>query len=209
MDSNLGIEVNKETRARWWLVTFNMQAEHEIPWEEMLVKAQPLGLDFMTGQMESAPTTGTRHWHLVIHTAKVQRPTALLKAFGLGTNVKVITAGTEDRVIAYVTKEDTRVCGPYVEGTRPVKRNSATDWDRVREAAVAGDFAAIPSNVLVAHYNNIKAIHKDHVAGIRLVRVLNNCLRFYNGKVHQAIEIRFEASSGSFAAQICAETEIV
>ena len=103
------------------LVTFNMQAEHEIPWEEMLVKAQPLGLDFMTGQMESALTTGTRHWHLVIHTAKVQRPTALLKAFGLGTNVKVITAGTEDRVIAYVTKEDTRVCGPYVEGTRPVK----------------------------------------------------------------------------------------
>ena len=46
--------------------------------------------------------------------------------------------------------------------------NSATDWDRVREAAVAGDFAAIPSNVLVAHYNNIKAIHKDHVAGIRI-----------------------------------------
>ena len=90
-----------------------------------------------------------------------------------------------------------------------LSRNSATDWDRVREAAVAGDFAAIPSNVLVAHYNNIKAIHKDHVAGIRLVRVLNNCLRFYNGKVHQAIEIRFEASSGSFAAQICAETEIV
>ena len=141
-----------------------MQAEHEIPWEEMVVKARPLGFDFMTGQMEAAPTTGTRHWHFVVHTREIVRRSAVIRAFGLGTNVEPITPGTEDRVITYVTKEDTRVCGPYVEGARPVRRNSATDWDRVRDAARAGDFDSIPSNILVSHYSNLKAINKDHVS---------------------------------------------
>lgn len=63
----------------------------------------------------------------------------------------------------YCMKEDTRVEGPWEFGTRPVKRNSKEDWARVYEEAKKGNFAAIDPEVVVKHYNNLKAIAKDHM----------------------------------------------
>ena len=39
---------------------------------------------------------------------------------------------------AYVMKEDTRLDGPWVIGKAPVKRQSGTDWKKIKEQAQAG-----------------------------------------------------------------------
>lgn len=63
----------------------------------------------------------------------------------------------------YCMKEDTRVEGPYEFGTKPVKRNSKTDWERVYELAAKGSFEEIPSDIKVKHYGNLQKISKDNL----------------------------------------------
>lgn len=56
----------------------------------------------------------------------------------------------------YCNKEETRLEGPWDFGIKPVKRNSKTDWDRVRELARKGDMDKIPSDIFIKHYGNLK-----------------------------------------------------
>lgn len=50
-------------------------------------------------------------------------------------------------------KEDTRVAGPWEFGERPIRRNNATDWAMVRQAAKQGQLEKVPDDVFVKHYN--------------------------------------------------------
>lgn len=58
-------------------------------------------------------------------------------------------------------KEDTRLEGPYEFGNKPVKRNSKTDWNEQLQLAKTGQFDKIDANIMLRHFNNIKAIHKE------------------------------------------------
>lgn len=62
----------------------------------------------------------------------------------------------------YCMKEDTRLEGPFEYGTRPVKHNDKKDWEKVWEEAKKGNLEAIPADVRVKHYHQLKMIAKDH-----------------------------------------------
>ena len=53
--------------------------------------------------------------------------------------------------------------GPWEFGIKPVSRNNKKDWDRVWEEAKKGNLEAIPKDILITHYQNIKRIEKDHM----------------------------------------------
>jgi len=63
----------------------------------------------------------------------------------------------------YCMKEDTRVDGPWEYGEKPVERNSKTDWEEVKANAISGNFEAIPADILIKHYQNLKRIRVDHI----------------------------------------------
>ena len=63
---------------------------------------------------------------------------------------------------AYCLKEETRVEGPWSFGTKPVDRASATDWQKIKDAAKAGQLEEIPPDIYVRCYNSLKRIEKDH-----------------------------------------------
>ncbi len=55
----------------------------------------------------------------------------------------------------YCMKEDTRVDGPWEFGSKPVRRNAATDWEEVKTLAQKGEIDKIDPQVYVSHYRNL------------------------------------------------------
>jgi len=58
-------------------------------------------------------------------------------------------------------KQETRIEGPWEFGVKPVKRNSKTDWEEVKQAAIKGDLSSVPADIYVKHYRTLKQIGKD------------------------------------------------
>lgn len=68
------------------------------------------------GQLEQAPTTATRHVHMLVHTARATRPSALKRYFNCSfLNCQPPRSG--EAVETYVTKPESRIDGPVEFGT--------------------------------------------------------------------------------------------
>lgn len=63
----------------------------------------------------------------------------------------------------YGGKVKGRIWGPWSWGTKPLKRNSAKDWDTIWENAKTGKISDIPADIRVRCYNQLKRIEKDHM----------------------------------------------
>lgn len=61
-------------------------------------------------------------------------------------------------------------------GKLPLKRNSKTDWDSVRELAKLNDLESIPSDVYVRCYNQLRRIAVDHQRPVAMER---ECLVYW------------------------------
>lgn len=59
-----------------------------------------------------------------------------------------------------------------------MRRNRATDWDVVRSSAIAGNLEAIPSDVYVRCYNQLRRIGEDHAVPMDMVR---ECTVYWGG----------------------------
>lgn len=63
----------------------------------------------------------------------------------------------------YVWKEETRVSGTQFElGRLPMRRNSKTDWDMVKEKAKLGEIEELDADVFVRHYRTLRIIASDY-----------------------------------------------
>jgi len=63
--------------------------------------------------------------------------------------------------LIYSEKSNTRVEGPFSVGICPVERNSKTDWQKVWEAAKAGDFDSIPYDIRTKHIKSLLTIRSE------------------------------------------------
>jgi hypothetical protein len=126
----------------------------------------PAGVAYIKGQMEVGEG-GFRHWQLLIVMAKKIRLVGLKLLFPRA-HLELTRSAAADE---YVWKEETRVAGSQFElGNRAVRRNVATDWEKVLSDAKSGTFDAIPADIQIRCYNQLSRIRMDHAKPVALVR---------------------------------------
>lgn len=149
--------------ARYWLLT--------IP-AHLFVPYLPRGVVYMRGQLELGEQNGYRHWQLLAVYSKPQRLAALKRTFGSDNGIHA-EPSRSDAADAYVWKEETAVEGTRFElGTKPLRRNSATDWAVVRDSAKCGRIDDIPPDIFVRHYSALRRISADYATPIAQERVV-------------------------------------
>lgn len=112
---------------RNWLGTLNNP--DMTPQEYLEAGYTKLKAKYTCGQLEKGEE-GTPHIQFFVNCNPPQRLAAMTKAFPKAHFEKVkIDNGVGD----YCMKEASRVEGPWEFGTKPVKRNCKTDWQRVKE----------------------------------------------------------------------------
>lgn len=113
---------------------------------------------YVVGQLEKGEE-GTRHIQYFLNFKEPVRMSALKKHCPRTHWEEVkINNGAHD----YCMKEETRLDGPWEFGEKPVQRNNKTDWEEVKTKAINGNLEAIPADIFVKHYGQLKQIAKDH-----------------------------------------------
>lgn len=132
----------------------------------------PPGVSYIKGQLEQGhgqpaegedgfganDPSGYLHWQVLVAFPKKVTLTRLKTIFGDTCHAEMSRSQAADE---YVWKDDTSVGHRFELGTKAVKRHSSADWDDVRARAESGDFSAIPSDILIRCYGNLKRIHVD------------------------------------------------
>lgn len=145
---------------RTWLVTRNLSEDELIVPREYLEKLYLLSKAvYVVGQLEKAPTTGTLHIHAYVN---FKQPVRQVRLKSLDSKAHLTAVVVERGADKYCMKEKSKVDGPWEFGVKPVRRDSATDWQDVFLLAKKRQFDKIPSSILVRHYSNLNLIAKDY-----------------------------------------------
>lgn len=118
----------------------------------------PSGVQYIKGQLEQGSQTDYLHWQILCSFAKKVSTTKVREIFGTSCHVELSRSSAANE---YVWKEDTRVGHQFELGHLAMKRHSSADWDQVRRDAEQGNFSAIPSDIFIRSYSNLKRIHVD------------------------------------------------
>lgn len=126
----------------------------------------PPPCNWIKGQLECGDS-GFLHWQIVVAFSKKSSLATVRECFGAVHGELT----RSDAAAEYVWKDDTAVDGTRFEyGCKPFRRNSATDWESVWTAAIAGDLSAIPASVRVVSYRTLRTIAADHSIAVPIVR---------------------------------------
>lgn len=117
-----------------WCFTDNTPVQDETG--DYLIPVDPSDFAYLLLQLEEAPTTGTLHWQGYVKLHKKSRLSGVRKLFPHGVHLEP-ARGSPASNIAYCTKEEGRVQGPYEFGTRP-SPGKRTDINALREAVRSG-----------------------------------------------------------------------
>lgn len=121
----------------------------------------PPGVAYCKGQCESGGTTGYEHWQLIAYFKRTVRLRAVKSVFANTAHCEPSRSAAAD---AYVEKEETRIEGTQFEfGTKPVRRNSAHDWEEIRSKAIEGRISEVPADVYIRCYSALRRISADHM----------------------------------------------
>nr|UOF76671.1 rep protein [Cressdnaviricota sp.] len=135
---------------RWWILT--------IPYNEF-VPYLPVGVEYIKGQLERGDETEYLHWQVVCATSRRVALAAIRKIFGPWHAELTRSAAARE----YVWKDDTGIAGTRFElGNPPTRRNSATDWGRIKDNAKIGNFDEIPDDIFIRHYSALRTIRSDY-----------------------------------------------
>lgn len=137
-------------QARYYILT--------IPYHEFTPFLPP-NVKYIKGQLERGSDTNYLHWQLIIHFSDKKTLQYVKRIFGDGIHAEATKSkAAED----YVWKDESAVEGTrFVLGSPSLKRNSQKDWDLIVKSAREGNFDAIPGDVLVHCYGNLKKIRVD------------------------------------------------
>jgi len=125
---------------------------------------------WIKGQQESCPTTGRLHWQLIAGFDRNVRLSRVKAVVGPGHWELTRSSSADD----YVWKEATCVSNTRFElGRKPMRRNSSTDWDKVKESAKRGELDTIPSDIYVRYYRTLQAIAADNRKAVPIVRTVH------------------------------------
>lgn len=127
----------------------------------------PPGVAYIRGQLERGEG-GFLHWQLLVVCSRKASLHGLKRGFGDQAHCELSRSTAAD---SYVWKPDTRIEGTQFElGSKPLRRNSKEDWQRVWELAQSGSFEQIEAGVLVQHYRTLRTIRADYAKPVGMVR---------------------------------------
>lgn len=140
-------------KSRYWIATISAQNNVYVP---QLVD----GITALRGQLELG-SNGLLHWQVAIYTCTRLTFAQLKRLLPNGVHLEAARDGRA--VFDYVHKDDTCVDPEYRFdfGRLPIQRATSADWDLVRDNARAGNLDAIPADILVRYYGNIKRLRVD------------------------------------------------
>lgn len=137
--------------ARYWIGT--------VP-KDLWIFPSPLpeSIAYCKGQEEAGTEGGYRHYQVLAVFKSAVRLSAVRRIFAGHWESSRSVAANE-----YVWKDDTRIPDTQFElGSLPLKRNSKVDWDVIRRKAQEGDLQAVPPDIYIRCYNQLKRISSDH-----------------------------------------------
>lgn len=145
----------------YWLLT--------IPAHEFIPYLPPR-VRYIRGQLECGNGTGYLHWQLLVIFERSVRLSAVKSVFGVGVHCEL---SKSEAANSYVWKDETAVIGTRFElGSKPIKRNSAKDWDAIKSSAISGNLDDIPSDIYVRCYSSLKRIAVDHLRPDPIVKTV-------------------------------------
>lgn len=121
----------------------------------------PEDYKYIMGQQEMCPTTNRLHWHVLLG-FKTNKRFSAVKTLYPTANIQY---SISEKAREYVEKEDTAIPGTrFALGAFPVRRNNALDWQKVKDAAKAGNLDSddIPAQIYVENYNTLTRIKDDN-----------------------------------------------
>jgi len=149
-----------------WILTIPFSA-----WSPPSELSDPLV--YLKGQREIG-ADGYDHWQLICYFSSKQSLAGVKRVFPRETHGELTRSAAAEE---YVWKDDTAVPNTrFTVGSRPVKRNSSIDWERVWSLAIAGDVLSIPASIRVQSYSTIRKIRSDYARPSAIERT---CYVFY------------------------------
>lgn len=135
----------------FWILTIPYSGSENEKWSRELLPE----LNWIVGQLEVGEGTGFKHWQIFVAFKTKQSCTGVMRLFP--------TAHAElsrsEAAVEYCRKQRTAVPGTAFEyGAKPIRRNSATDWEDVWTAAKSGDLERIPAHCRVVCFSSIVRI---------------------------------------------------
>lgn len=150
-----------QVKARYWLLTIPING-YTRPNE------LPRNCVWLRGQQERGNNTEYEHWQLFAAFKSQVRLAAVKSIFGQQCHAEPSRSEAAEQ---YVFKADTRIEGTQFElGSKPFKRNSATDWAAVKSSACAGRLDDIPDQIFVTHYSSLRRIAVDYAKPLAMER---------------------------------------
>lgn len=145
--------------ARYWIGT--------IPYETWIFpNPLPSHIAYIKGQQEIGEETGYHHVQVLVIFKTAVRLSAVRKSFEGHFEITRSEAASQ-----YVWKEATRVADSQFEiGVLPMRRNNATDWETIRKQAEEGNLQAIPPDIYIRCYNQLRRISSDNAKCVAMER---------------------------------------
>lgn len=148
------VGTSSNRQARWWAIT--LQKPDWVPPTEL-----PEGVQCIKGQKEIGTNTNRTHWQLFIAFKRSVRYPKIKSTIGHDCFAEPTRSESYEQ---YVRKEETAVADSYFElGAKKFKRNSAKDWEEIKQLCKEGKLEELPAQVFVQNYRTCKQIEKDHM----------------------------------------------
>jgi len=128
--------------------------------------ALPDGLAWIRGQLERGEG-GFEHWQIMVALSEKSSLRSVKRRFGNTCHGELSRSAAAND---YVWKESSRIGQQFEFGTKPIRRNSKTDWEACWKSATKGDLMAIPASIRLVSYRTLLAIAADHVKPTAIVR---------------------------------------
>lgn len=140
-------------RARRWTITKKAETEDD------RLKYDAECMRFIIYQLEKAPTTGYMHLQGYVEFKQPMRQNAVKRLFGDTAHLEV-AKGSAEQNIAYCSKEETRLAGPWEEGVRVHAQGARTDLldikSRLDDGAGMEDIAADYFSQFIRYYRGLE-----------------------------------------------------
>jgi len=144
----------------YWLGTISRDQN----WQPIL----PAGIAYLRGQLELGDG-GFEHYQIFFICCKKESLRSVTAIFAPCIGHWELTRSSAAE--SYVWKELTRIGEPFEFGTRPIRRNSATDWESIKQLAIGGEIDSIPADIFIRYYRTLTTISADYLQPTALERV--------------------------------------